>query len=62
MTRKDYIAIARALNGAYPIPENNTPDSAWRNCIEAVARVLAEDNPRFDHARFKEAAYGVETA
>ena len=61
MTRKDYIALATALKGAYPIPENNTPDSAWRHCVSAIARVLMQDNPRFDFARFYKAC-GIDVA
>lgn len=56
MSRKHYEALAEALNGAYPIPENNTPHKAWVHCVKAVMRALAEDNPRFDPERFAKAA------
>jgi hypothetical protein len=44
--------MAKALEGAYPIIENNTPVTAWRNTVEAIANVFANDNPRFDRAKF----------
>ena len=61
MTRKDYIALAAALKGAYPIPENNTPDSAWRHCVAAIAHVLMQDNPRFKFDTFYKAC-GIDVA
>ena len=59
MTRKDYQAIACALAGAYPIPENNTPASAWLLCVEALADTLAADNSAFRRDLFIKACRGV---
>ena len=56
MTQKDYIKLALALREAYPIPENNTPDSAWRHCVAAVVGALKEDNPKFNEEQFLDAA------
>jgi hypothetical protein len=42
MSRKDYVAIAEALNSA----------SATQEVIYSVGRVLLADNPRFDWSRF----------
>lgn len=60
MTRKDYIIIARALQGAYPVPENSTPIQAWRGAVGAIADAIAKDNPRFDKDKFLLACQGVE--
>lgn len=51
MTRKDYIAIARALNNAKP----EGPLAAFRQHTQdcnAVADALQRDNERFDRDRF----------
>jgi len=58
MTRKDYVALAEAIAGAFPITENSTPIIAWRLTMEAIADVLAADNPRFDRERFVKACQG----
>ena len=52
MTRKDYILIAAALNSVRP---HNHDFSDVVKCdahAHAVAEALAQDNPRFDRARF----------
>lgn len=59
MTRKDYIAIAAALRDSYPIAENNSPDSAWRHCVNAIADTLQRDNSRFDRERFLKACNAI---
>ena len=59
MTRKDYILLAQALNGAYPLAENNTPATAWENCYLAIAAALSQDNPSFNKARFIAAVKGA---
>lgn len=60
MTRKDYIALAGAIKaarlpatveGVYPAPFNDGISSA----AEQIADTLAQDNPRFDRARFLKA-------
>lgn len=56
MTRKDYILIAAALKQAY----DHMPDSCVHNMyVDYIADALAQDNPRFDRARFL-AACGVQ--
>ncbi len=63
MTRKDYVLIAAALKDALP----SAYDSADINnrvgasdmhatCVAMIANRLAQDNPRFDRARFLKAA------
>lgn len=55
MTRKDYILLAHALAGAFPISENVTPVQAWELAVKAVSDALKSDNPRFDAERFDKA-------
>lgn len=68
MTRKDYISIASALASVEAMNEEALGDpagigaSTLRLTVSEVARVLANDNPRFDHARFEAAALPRETA
>jgi len=53
MTKKDYQAIAGAFWRARPISAERTgPASDWQRAIDALADVLAADNPRFDRATF----------
>ena len=55
MTRKDYEALAAALNGAHVSLRAHFPVAAfqgWRVAVDHVADTLAADNPRFDRARF----------
>jgi hypothetical protein len=67
MTRRDYVRIAAALRSARPIDEpRNGGDlmaigarAAWLTAVEHVALALAQDNPRFDRARFYAAAGGA---
>ena len=49
MTRKDYIAIAKALSNV----EFSTFSKG--RVIDALCDVFQDDNPRFDADRFKEA-------
>ena len=51
MTKKDYQAIARAL---YSVAHGLTAGQmfVWRTTRDAIADVLAADNPRFDRATF----------
>ena len=65
MTRKDYIAIAAALNDTLLIdcPSVEFLNGAKAAAISAsgrIADVLARDNPRFDRERFLTAC-GVES-
>ena len=49
MTRKDYVNLAAALS-VFPT------SAVHRAYVEAIADVLAADNPRFDRDRFYKAA------
>jgi len=70
MTRKDYVAIAAALNGGSIVGAPQTCGSAddfmrgareqAANYIYRIADVMAQDNPRFDRARFLQAC-GVQS-
>lgn len=61
MTRKDYQALAARLSAKFP-RATLVPDDLPRvrqgyvTAIEAVADALAADNPRFDRAKFLDAA------
>ena len=52
MTRSDYYTIALAL--AHAKPTNDCPREmrAWERTVRTIADSLAEENPRFDAARF----------
>lgn len=65
MTRKDYVAIAAALASVDPLDwpgdlGQRVARNAIRYCAEAIADVMARDNPRFDRERFLKAA-GVQS-
>lgn len=51
MSQKHYIALAAAFAAIRPddLPERRRQ---WKDDLDAVASVLANDNPRFDRARF----------
>ena len=53
MTRKDYIAIAEAVRYSLDPSEEGMLDGPL--LVERLVRVFAEDNPRFDPSRFREA-------
>jgi hypothetical protein len=58
MTRKDYVALAKALRGERP--HRIRWEIAWKQWavdVGAVADVLAADNPRFDIHRFIQACH-----
>jgi hypothetical protein len=62
MTRKDYVAIAAALNACRYHPDDGA-ETDWACCdihARAIADVMARDNPRFDRARFLKAC-GVQS-
>lgn len=62
MTRKDYVNLAEALRRSYtlaPVAGGIDAESWKRGVYDAVLQVstvLAQDNPRFDRARFLAAA------
>ena len=57
MGKKDFQAIAAAINGLYivPVPSDCSPVVYRADVIDVLADVLAASNPRFDRARFLEA-------
>jgi hypothetical protein len=65
MSKKDYVAIAAAVNDKYaPIfaqdnPSDQSAAVGIRVIVRAVADALQRDNPRFDRQRFLLAAIGV---
>lgn len=60
MTRKDYVTIAEAIKRAHDGDTGNLPrDGVRMGAFEAahfIACALKRDNPRFERARFMEAA------
>lgn len=60
MTRKDYVTIAEAIKQASEAVEDYADPAMARNgAYEAasyIAHALRRDNPRFERARFMEAA------
>jgi len=62
MTRKDYIAIAAAIHRtgmAINIGGKKSAEYAHRLLAIDIAATMAQDNPRFDRARFLKAC-GIE--
>lgn len=57
MTKKDYVALAKALRNHL---DEATDPFQWGAVVHAVAGVLREDNPRFDKPKFMDAC-GWET-
>lgn len=59
MTRKDYVLIAKVINGAvnYEKDFNNNTERAEALTLMAhtFSSVLASENPRFDRERFLKA-------
>jgi hypothetical protein len=53
MTKKYFIKLAEALREARPKDWDNSAEGVyWRSLRQAIVVVCAEDNPRFDRARF----------
>lgn len=64
MTKKDFIALAEALNAAKPFgikhaARAKAAHEAWENCCHRIANACAASNGRFDRNRFL-AACGME--
>lgn len=55
MTKKDYVALAQALNRVKSLAGDSGERQQWRTDVATVADVLAADSPRFDRERFIEA-------
>jgi hypothetical protein len=65
MTKKDYIAIAGAINQSNYVPKADTgyaegTANACYTIAHKLAYIMERDNPRFDRARFL-AACGVQS-
>lgn len=58
MSKKDYEAIAQAINGVRAA--DTTPERVWAigSVCNALASVMSANNPSFDRARFL-AACGI---
>jgi len=57
MTRKHYVAIARALQFAKP-KVNDPKYYAWKTLVSEMVSICAADNPRFNSDKFR-AACGI---
>ncbi len=55
MTRKDYIKIAAAFANTRPTKRKYVAYTQWLSDVEAIIRILENDNYRFDSARFHSA-------
>ena len=63
MSKKDYVLIAGAINRRLGTFSNEATDCIYtvQDIANDLARVLAQDNPRFDYSRFIEACGVTET-
>jgi hypothetical protein len=52
MTKKDYVKIAAAIKDGTWIDGAGAPIIRARSFIRSLMGIMAEDNPRFDRARF----------
>ena len=58
MTRKDYVAFAKALDYQRQVAvagSGENDEQTVINCAVAIAHVCMVDNPKFDKARFLKA-------
>lgn len=58
MTKKDYVAIARIMEGMRLRWAEVAPAGMQDDYEQQLAEMLARDNPRFDRQRFLEACRG----
>lgn len=58
MTRRDFLKLSAALREARPGPPQfrSIEQQVWMEAVCKVCDAIAEDNPRFDRARFLENA------
>jgi len=56
MTKKDYVALAAALNLGRFDGMDSVRTAIHADYVARIANVLAQDNPSFDRARFLAAA------
>jgi len=59
MTRRDFVAIAGALNRAYRASVGTTAAEGARAAVWEVCDVLEMDNPRFDREKFLAYAFDL---
>lgn len=52
MTRKDYCALADAIETAWSMDDCGSIGEAFNAIVSRIADALEQDNPRFDRARF----------
>ena len=63
MTKKDYVAIAKVLNGQHLLISQLTADEQCdremmlKEIIEGLAAYFSADNPNFNAGKFKEAIF-----
>ena len=58
MTRKDYVELAKIMNGLVKSTEAKTRESkAVDEAIDEMVEWLSVDNPKFDAVKFIEATY-----
>lgn len=55
MTKKDYIKFANMFAFRYSVSEDYLETSVIDNIVYDMIRILKEDNPNFDEAKFKAA-------
>lgn len=56
MTRKDYILIAGVLRHSRPPIPNSLEYTQWLAILMGLMEAFENDNPRFQHERFRLAA------
>lgn len=56
MTRKDYVLIAEAINESMRLTDDREAQLVLSGLVTNLQDRLKADNPRFDVARFREAA------
>lgn len=58
MSRQDYVAIAAAIRNVVDLDPSEVAVATLDLVTLNIANALEKDNPRFDRARFLEAALG----
>lgn len=58
MTRKDYRALASELADNMPDPLDEATKAGYWLAVQAVCKVLRQDNPRFNQRAFEYAVEG----
>jgi len=58
MSRKHYIAIARAIRETYDAAEQDNEKDTIRYLVNKMCEVFKTDNPEFSRQRFINAAIG----